>query len=134
MPAPLLSGSGDRRLVFALDRRIRDLKDIENTHGNVVDQMGQCAGHTDKPHLTGLSELQECFERAVLFQGPSGWRGVERHNVEIVGLHPHKTLFDPRRHIVAGEDVLSPLAARCRGCTDQTAAFAGQIIARRCEM
>src|SRR5882762_1606733 len=69
----LLSGSGDRRFVFTLDRRIRDLKDIENTHGNVVDQMGQCAGHADKPHLAGLSELQECIERAVLLQGLPGW-------------------------------------------------------------
>jgi hypothetical protein len=30
--------------------------------------------------------------------------------------------------IVAGEDVLPPLAAWRRGCADQTAAFAGQII------
>src|SRR6266478_1938817 len=35
----LLSGSGDRRFVFTLDRRVRDLKDIEYTHGNVVLQM-----------------------------------------------------------------------------------------------
>ena len=53
----LLSGSGDRRFVFALNRRVRDLKDIENTHRNMVDQMGQCAGHADEPHLAGLSEL-----------------------------------------------------------------------------
>ncbi len=90
--------------------------------------MGQCAGHPDKPHLAGLSELQECIERAVLFQSLPGWRGMELHNVEIVGLHPHKTLFDPRHDVVAGEDVLPPLAARRRGCTDQTAAFAGQVI------
>src|SRR3984893_8979052 len=77
----LLSDSGDRRFVFALDRRIRNLKDLENIHGNVVCQMGQCAGHADKPYLAGLSELQECFERAVLFQGLPGWRGVELHNV-----------------------------------------------------
>jgi hypothetical protein len=68
--------------------------------------MGQCAGHADKPHLAGLPELEECFERAVLLQGLSGWGGVELHNVEIVGLHPHKTLFDPRDDVVASEDVL----------------------------
>src|SRR6266851_5318105 len=54
----LLSRRGDRRFVFTLDRRVRDLEDIENTHGNMVRQMGQCAGHADKPHLAGLSELQ----------------------------------------------------------------------------
>jgi hypothetical protein len=51
--------------VFTLDRRVRDLKDIENTHGNVVYQMGQYARHADKPHLAGLSERQECFERVL---------------------------------------------------------------------
>ena len=114
--------------MFTLDRRVRDLKDIENTHGNVVRQMGQCAGHADKPHLAGLFELQECLERAVFFQGLPRWGGVELHYVEIVGLHPDKTLFDPRHDVVAGEDVLPPLAARRRGSSDQAAAFAGQII------
>ncbi|MDQ1452622.1 MAG: hypothetical protein QOK38_2488, partial [Acidobacteriaceae bacterium] len=114
----LLSGSGDRRFVFTLDRRVRDLKDIENTHGNVVHQMGQCAGHADKPHHAGLSELQERFERAVLLQGLPGWRGVKLDDVEIVGLHPHKTLFDPGHDVVAGEDVLPALAARCRRRAD----------------
>src|SRR5438552_11726261 len=69
----LLSGRGDRRLMFTLDRRVGDLKDIENTHGNVVCQMGQCARHADKPDLAGVSEFQECFERAVLFQGLPRW-------------------------------------------------------------
>jgi hypothetical protein len=45
-----------------------------------------------------------------------------------VGLHPHKTLFDPRDNVFAGEDVLPPLAARCGGSAYQTAAFAGQVI------
>jgi hypothetical protein len=89
--------------------------------------MGQCAGHADKPHLAGLSELQQCFERAVLFQSLPRWRGVELHNVEIIGLHPHETLFDPGYDVFASEDVL-PLATGCRGCTDQAAAFAGQIV------
>ena len=125
---PLLRGSGDRGFVFTLDRRVRDLKDIKNTHGNMVDQMGQCARHADEPHLAGLSELQECFERAVLFQGLPRWRRVKLHNVEIIGLHPHKALFDPGHDVVAGEDVLPPLAARRRGCADQTATLAGQVI------
>ena len=36
----------------------------------LVHQMGQCAGHADKPHLAGLSELQECFERDILPYSP----------------------------------------------------------------
>ena len=53
---------------------------------------------------------------------------MELHHVEIVGLHPEQTLFDPRYDIFTGEDVLPPLAARCGGCAHQTAAFAGQVI------
>src|SRR3954471_16645072 len=124
-PCTLLSGSGDRRLVFTLDRRVRDLKDIENIHRHMVDQVGQGAGHANKSYLTGLSEFEECIERAVLPQGLPGWRGVELHDVEIVGLHPHKTLFDPRYDVIAREDVLPPLTTRRRRCANQAAAFAG---------
>ena len=63
---PLLSGSGDRRLVFTFDRRVRDLKDIENTHRNMVDQVGKCAGHTDKSD----------FMRARLCSIPATTRGA----------------------------------------------------------
>src|SRR5690348_11889789 len=124
----LLSGSGDRRLVFTLDRRVRDLKDIENTHRNMVDQVRQGAGHADKSHLSSLSEFEEGIERAVLAQGLPRWRGVKLHDVEIVGFHPRKTLFDPGHDVVAREDVCASLAAGCRGCADQTATFAGQVI------
>ena len=123
----LLSGGSDRRFVYTLDRRIRDLKDIENTHRNMVDQMGQCAGHADKPHLAGLPELEEGVERAVLLQGLPGGRGVELHDVEIVCLHPDQTFLGPATTF-SSEDVLPPLAARRRWSADQTAALTGQII------
>ena len=74
--------------------------------------------------------LKHNLERAVLLQGLPRWRGVELHNVEIVGLHPDQTLFHPGDHVFSGEDVLPPLAARSRGSADQTAAFAGQVIFR----
>src|SRR5580704_7932073 len=75
-----------------------------------------------------LRELEKCIECAVFLEGLPGWRGVELHDIEIVGFHPRKTLFDPGHDIVAREDVCPSLAARCRGCAHQTAAFAGQII------
>ena len=55
---------------------------------------------------------------------------MELHDVEIVGLHPDKTLFDPRHHILAGEDVLPPLAARCGRCPDQAAAAWASVMSR----
>jgi hypothetical protein len=72
--------------------------------------------------------LEECIECAVLLKGLPGWRGVELHDIEIVGFHPRKTLFDSSHDIIAREDVCPSLAARCQGCAHQTAAFAGQII------
>jgi hypothetical protein len=50
----LACGGGDRRLVFTLERRVWDLKDIEDTHRDVFDQMGHCAGHPDKTDLAGF--------------------------------------------------------------------------------
>src|SRR6202047_5195125 len=45
----VLGRSGDCCFVFTLDSRARDLKYIENTHGNMVPHVGQWAGHADKP-------------------------------------------------------------------------------------
>jgi hypothetical protein len=55
---------------------------------------------------------------------------VELHDVEIVGLHSHKTLFDTCHDVVAGEDVLPPLAARCGRCPDQAAAAWASVMSR----
>jgi hypothetical protein len=52
----LLRSSGDRCFVFTLDCRVQDLKDVEDSHRNVVDQVGQGARHADKSYLAGLSE------------------------------------------------------------------------------
>src|SRR5271170_6372948 len=117
-PCPLLSRSGDRRLVFTLDRRVRDLKDVEHTHRNVLRQMWQCAGHADKPHLAGIPEFQEGFEGAVFFEGPLGRRRVKLDDIEVVGLHSREALLDPGDDVVAGEDMLPALTARRSGCTD----------------
>jgi hypothetical protein len=53
----VLRSSGDRGFVFTLDRRVRDLEYVENTHRDVFAQVGQGAGHANKAHLAGLSEL-----------------------------------------------------------------------------
>ena len=60
--------------------------------------------------------------------GPAGTARRGTADVEIVGFHPHETLFDPRHRILAGEDVWPSLIAWSRGRADQTSAFAGQII------
>ena len=86
------------------------------------DRGGWTAAHADEESWRFLTSM---FERAVFFQGLPGWRGVELHDIEIVGFHPRKTLFDPGHDIVAREDVCPSLAARCRGCAHQTATFAG---------
>src|SRR5438445_156514 len=60
----------------------------------------------------------------------SGFVKVKRRmtSIVILVLNPDKTLLDPRQHILAGEDVLPPLASRRRRSADQTAAFARQVI------
>src|SRR5260370_23567038 len=109
------SSSGDRSFVFTLDRRVRDLKDVEDAHRDVVDQVRQGARHADKSDFAGVSELEERIECSMLLEGLPGWRGMELHDIEIVGLHPRKTLFDPGHDVVAREDVCPSSAARCRG-------------------
>ena len=120
----LLSGNGDRSFVFTLDCRVRNLKDVEDAHRNVVDQVRQGARHADKSNLAGVSECEECIERAVLLERLPGRRGMELHDIEIVGFHPRKTLLDPGHDILARENVGSPLAAWCRRRAYQTPAFA----------
>src|SRR5262252_7852815 len=64
----------------------------------------------------------------MLLQGLLRRRGMELHDIKIVGLHPGKTLLNSRHDVVAREDVCPPLAAWHWGCAEQTAALAGQII------
>jgi hypothetical protein len=79
---------GDDRLVFALHGRIRNLKDVEHAHGDVVLQMRQRARHADEPHLAGLLEFQHGVDGAVLFKRLLRRRYMELHQIEVVGLHP----------------------------------------------
>src|ERR1700730_15238923 len=65
----LLRGSGDCSFVFAFNCRIRDLEDIEDSHGDVIHEMRQCGGHANKSHLPFFSELYERVEGAVLYKG-----------------------------------------------------------------
>ncbi len=67
MPAPASRGGADRRFVLALDRRIGDLKDVEHTRRDMVQQVRQGCGYPDKPHFARLFELEKRVERAVLF-------------------------------------------------------------------
>jgi hypothetical protein len=60
----LLSSSGDCSFVFTFDRRVRDLKAVENTHRNMVDQVGQCAGHADKSDLASLRRATDRQSRS----------------------------------------------------------------------
>jgi LAO/AO transport system kinase len=60
---------GDELLVIALDRRVRDLEDVEDAHREVVGQVGQDAGHADVADLAFGLEVLERLDRLALFHG-----------------------------------------------------------------
>src|SRR6266516_3494384 len=43
-----IGGLGDEFLVIALDRRVRDLEDVEDAHGEMIGQIRQDARHADE--------------------------------------------------------------------------------------
>jgi LAO/AO transport system kinase len=60
---------GDEFLVIALDRRVRDLEDVEDAHREVVGQVGQDAGHADEADLAFGLQVLEGLDRLVLLEG-----------------------------------------------------------------
>jgi len=114
--------------VFSLDGRVRDLKDIEHAHRDVIREVRQRGRHADEPHLARPLERQYRLEGVVLLQGLFGRRGVELDYIEVIRLHSGEALFDTRDDVVAREDVRVPLASRRRGRADHAAAFTRQVV------
>ena len=48
---PCFCGSGDRRFVFGLEGRIRDLQHVEHTHLDVVCDVGKDGGAAEETNL-----------------------------------------------------------------------------------
>jgi hypothetical protein len=49
--------------VLALDRRVRDLEDIEDAHGDVIGQLGKDARHPGEADLPLLAQRQQSLDR-----------------------------------------------------------------------
>ena len=56
---------GDEILMLALERRVRDLKDLEYAHGNVVGQVREGPRHPDEADLPIVAEREQRLDRAV---------------------------------------------------------------------
>ena len=68
VPAPAPAASAMRFLVVALDRRVRDLEDVEDAHREVIGQIRQDARHADEADLAFGLEVLERLDRVVLLE------------------------------------------------------------------
>jgi len=92
--------------VLALDRRIRDLKDVEDAHGDVVGQMRKGSGHADEADFPLIAERYERLDSLVGLQLVATRRQVDLEEVEVIRAEPPQTLLDP------GADVLGSKIVR----------------------
>jgi hypothetical protein len=90
--------------------------------------MRQGPGHADEPDFASRFEFEQCLHRTIVLEGLPGWRDMELHHVEVIGLHAGETLFDTRHDIFSGEQMRTTLAARRRRRADQATALAGKVI------
>jgi hypothetical protein len=63
-----VGGLGDELLVIALDRRVRDLEDVEDAHRQVTGQVRQDARHADETDLALGLEVLERLGRVMFLQ------------------------------------------------------------------
>jgi hypothetical protein len=111
--------------VFALYRRIRDLKDIEHAHGDVVLDVRQGARHPEEADLALVSQGDELGHRVVLLESALRRADVELDRVDVVGPHAPHALFDAGPDVLAGEGVLAE-SLRSPVRADRTTALTGQ--------
>ena len=119
---------GDEALMLALDRRVGDLEDVEDTHGEVVGQVRQRSRHPDKADLPRVAQRLQGLDGPVRLQlGPAG-RHVHLQQVEAVRAEPAQALLDP------GPDVAGAVVVRERRpgtgwrVARQATAFRGQEV------
>jgi hypothetical protein len=85
---------GDEILMLALDRRVGDLEDVEDTHGDVVRQVRRDPGHPDEADLALVAQGQQLPHRLGCLHLSAAGRHVGLHEIEPVGAEPVQTLFD----------------------------------------
>src|SRR5690606_5555021 len=117
----------DQRVVLALERRIRDLKDVEDAHLDMRLELRERARHADEAHLPFASKSLELGDRIVLLEHGSRRAQVELHDVEIVRSKPLEALLDGGADILAAEvERLAP-GGRHVGRLERATAFAREI-------
>ena len=68
---------GDEVLVLALDRRVGDLEDVEDIHGDVVGQVGKRSGHAEETDLSFVPKRLERLDGLVSLHLGSARRYVD---------------------------------------------------------
>jgi hypothetical protein len=120
-------GPVDRLLVLGLQRGVGDLEHVEDAHVDLVDQVGQDAGHADEAQLALLAQLAERLDHALLLELRTRGAGMHLHQIDAVRPHAAQALLHPRPDVLGREDVLeaAPLAG-ARRTPDDAAALAGE--------
>jgi hypothetical protein len=104
----LACGLGDEVLVLALDRRVRDLEDVEDAHRDVFGQVREDAGHADEPDLALVLEFVQRLDGVVVRELLGARRHVHLHQVQAVGAQPAQALLN------VGPDVAGAVVVRVR--------------------
>src|SRR5215471_11877329 len=92
-------GLGDEVLVLSLQRRVRDLEDVEDVHGDVLGQVRKNARHSDEADLSFRLQLSQGLDGTAGGQRGRARRHVHLHQVETVGAEPAQALLDVRPHV-----------------------------------
>ena len=95
----------DQVLMLALDRRVRNLEDVENVHRDLVGQLGNGAGHPDETDLPLVAQRLQRVHGMVGLHPGTARRHVHLNEIEIVGAEPRQALLYTRPD-VGGADVV----------------------------
>src|SRR3990170_8625187 len=110
------------RLVFALERRVGDLENVEHAHGDMVLQVRQGGGHANEADLALPLEVEDGPNGVVFLKRLLGGAAMELQDIYIIRLHACQALMNTGQDVLARVDV--SLGLTCGGCfADQTAAL-----------
>src|SRR3990172_3772474 len=93
------------RLVFALERRVGDLENVEHAHGDMVLQVRQGGGHANEADLALLLEVEDGPNGVVFLKRLLGGAAVELQDIYIIRLHACQALMNTGQDVLARVDV-----------------------------
>src|SRR5580765_4021764 len=110
--------------MLGLQRRVRDLENVEHAQTDLLWQIWQRARDAEKADLSLPLQVLQRFEAALLLEDLGRGTRVELHHIQVVRAQTSEALLHAGNHVLTREDMRRSVA---RGGIHRATALGGEI-------